>query len=61
MTLWRMRIRPENPIRANGQNSEKPARVGKGAYAMTVTRNGRLTFTKVDDQTIADPDMEDYH
>ncbi len=33
----------------------------KGAYAMTVTRNWRLTFTKVDDQTIADLDLEDYH
>lgn len=33
----------------------------KGTYAMTVTRNWRLTFTKVDEQTIADLDLEDYH
>ena len=32
-----------------------------GTYAMVVTRNWRLTFTKVDDQTIADLDLEDYH
>jgi len=32
-----------------------------GAFAITVTRNWRLTFTKVDDQTIADLDLEDYH
>ena len=33
----------------------------KGEFAMTVTRNWRLTFTKVDEQTIADLDLEDYH
>lgn len=33
----------------------------KGVYAMTITRNWRLTFTKVDDQRIADLDIEDYH
>lgn len=33
----------------------------KGTYAMTVTRNWRLTFTKVDDETVADLDLEDYH
>ncbi len=33
----------------------------KGTYAMTVTRNWRLTFTKVDERTIADLDLEDYH
>lgn len=33
----------------------------KGAFAMTVTKNWRLTFTKVDEQTIADLDLEDYH
>jgi toxin HigB-1 len=33
----------------------------KGAYAMTVTRNWRLTFVKVDDRTIAELDLEDYH
>lgn len=32
-----------------------------GTYAMTVTRNWRLTFTKVDDVTVADLDLEDYH
>ena len=32
-----------------------------GTYAMTVTRNYRLTFAKIDDQTIADLDLEDYH
>ncbi|MFC0683070.1 type II toxin-antitoxin system RelE/ParE family toxin [Novosphingobium clariflavum] len=32
-----------------------------GTFAMTVTRNWRLTFTKVDEQTIADLDLEDYH
>lgn len=33
----------------------------KGTFAMTVTRNWRLTFTKVDEETIADLDLEDYH
>ena len=33
----------------------------KGEFAMTVTRNWRLTFTKVDEHTIADLDLEDYH
>lgn len=33
----------------------------KGAYAMTVTKNWRLTFTKLDDRTIGDLDLEDYH
>lgn len=32
-----------------------------GADAMTVTKNRRMTFTKVDEQTIADLDLEDYH
>jgi proteic killer suppression protein len=32
-----------------------------GTFAMTVTRNFRLTFTKVDDRTIANLDLEDYH
>lgn len=32
----------------------------KGTYAMTVTRNWRLTFTKVDEHTVADLDLEDY-
>lgn len=33
----------------------------KGTFAMTVTRNWRLTFTQVDDATIGDLDLEDYH
>ena len=33
----------------------------KGVFAMTVTKNWRLTFTRYDDQTIADLDLEDYH
>jgi proteic killer suppression protein len=33
----------------------------KGTYAMTVTRNWRMTFTKVDEVTIANLDLEDYH
>jgi toxin HigB-1 len=32
-----------------------------GSWAMTVTRNWRLTFNKVDEETIADLDLEDYH
>ena len=32
-----------------------------GEYAMTVTKNWRLTFTKVDEVTIANLDLEDYH
>ena len=32
-----------------------------GIFAMTVTRNWRLTFTKVDDHSIADLALEDYH
>ena len=33
----------------------------KGTYAMTVTKNWRLTFTMVDDTIIAELDLEDYH
>ena len=33
----------------------------KGTYAMTVTKNWRLTFNKLDDRTIGDLDLEDYH
>ena len=33
----------------------------KGVFAMTVTRNWRLTFIKVDETTIADLSLEDYH
>ena len=33
----------------------------KGTFAMTVTKNWRLTFTKVGERTIADLDLEDYH
>lgn len=33
----------------------------KGTFAMTVTRNWRMTFIKIDDRTIAELDLEDYH
>lgn len=33
----------------------------KGSYAMTVTRNWRLTFTRIDEHIIAELDLEDYH
>ncbi|WP_439546623.1 type II toxin-antitoxin system RelE/ParE family toxin [Sandarakinorhabdus sp.] len=33
----------------------------KGRYAMTVTRNWRMTFTVLDDSSIAELDLEDYH
>lgn len=32
-----------------------------GSFAMTVTRNWRLTFVKISDEVIADLDLEDYH
>ena len=32
-----------------------------GSYAMTVTKNWRLTFALSDDGTIIDLDLEDYH
>ena len=32
-----------------------------GRWAMTLTKNWRLTFIKVDETTIADLDLEDYH
>lgn len=32
-----------------------------GRWAMTVTRNWRLTFIKLDEQSIAELDLEDYH
>ncbi len=32
-----------------------------GSYAMVETKNWRLSFTKVDDQTVADLDLEDCH
>ena len=32
-----------------------------GSYSMTVTRNWRLTFVRIDDETIGDLDLEDYH
>ena len=32
-----------------------------GSWSMTVTKNWRMTFTRVDEQTIADLDLEDYH
>lgn len=33
----------------------------KGSYAMTVSKNWRLTFTRVSDRAVADLDLEDYH
>lgn len=33
----------------------------KGSFAMLVTRNWRLTFAQVDDLTVGDLDLEDYH
>lgn len=32
-----------------------------GRFAMTVTKNWRLTFVKAGDRSIADLDLEDYH
>lgn len=32
-----------------------------GSWAMTVTRNWRLTFALTEDQAIVDLDLEDYH
>ena len=32
-----------------------------GRWAMTVTKNWRLTFIKIDETTIADLDLEDYY
>lgn len=32
-----------------------------GTFAMTVTKNWRMTFVKVNDSVIADLDLEDYH
>ena len=32
-----------------------------GCWAMTVTKNWRMTFVKIDDETIGDIDLEDYH
>ena len=32
-----------------------------GEYGMTVTKNWRLTFIKVDEQTISNLNLEDYH
>ena len=33
----------------------------KGAYAMTVTRNWRMTFSRIDDTTVGSLNLEDYH
>lgn len=33
----------------------------QGSFAMTVTKNWRLTFTLIDERSIADLDLEDYH
>ncbi len=32
-----------------------------GRWAMSVTKNWRLTFIKIDEATISDLDLEDYH
>jgi len=32
-----------------------------GYWAMIVTKNWRLTFIKIDEATIADLNLEDYH
>jgi toxin HigB-1 len=32
-----------------------------GIWAMTVTRNWRLTFNKIDEHTVGNLDLEDYH
>lgn len=32
-----------------------------GRWSMTVTKNWRLTFVKIDETTITDLDLEDYH
>ena len=32
-----------------------------GSWAMTVTKNWRMTFTKVDESAIAELNLEDYH
>ena len=32
-----------------------------GRWAMTVTKNWRLTFIKIDEMTIDDLNLEDYH
>lgn len=32
-----------------------------GRWAMTGTRNWRLTFIQIDEQTLGDLDLEDYH
>jgi len=32
-----------------------------GRWAMTVTKNWRLTFIRIDGTTISDLDLEDYH
>lgn len=32
-----------------------------GRWAMTVTKNWRLTFINIDEETIADLNLEDYH
>ena len=34
---------------------------GAGRWAMTVTKTWRLTFIRIDETTIADLDLEDYH
>ena len=33
----------------------------KGHFAMTVTRNWRMTFIRLDENTVGELDLEDYH
>lgn len=33
----------------------------KGSFAMTVTRNWQLTFVRIDDRTVGELNLEDYH
>ena len=32
-----------------------------GSWSMTVTKNWRMTFTKIDEHSVADLDLEEYH
>lgn len=51
-------IAPQDLRRAAGFHSLKGDRAG--TYALTVTRNYRLTF-RFDDRDVTDVDFEDYH
>ena len=48
---------------ATPPNYGRHERVGDraGRWAMTVTKTWRLTFIRIDETTIADLDLEDYH